>query len=329
LSLLGILQTAYCGKQNESDGTWEHPLSDFFPRPVKDKETQAATIGANAKWLEYFDAPKEKRDGTSGEAKCNFFTEFFDSLEVGKQIKFQLRQLEHFEKGGDPTKAEPAFHEMGIARRYNLKKKLTNDKSKGRSLIRRAVGLWYVLDDVAAYSDKVQLKLDNDVEIAASSSPFNLIDVDPKTGSPRNAKPMSVTDIMKLDVPLAVVEAGDKGNVWSQLSKQLSRETKETKKVKLTFDNPSDFFNAVAAINNYLDTGSSDGLIHFTAIKTVLARKAEATEQYLEQIASLVDNARALFDDELRAAFVKMRNRQIAHNLEVGPESTHSVKKSA
>lgn len=284
-------------------------LSEVFPRPVAEAKDEEGVNGPH----EYFEAPKPDATGALKMRKCNYFTEYWNDTSAGKAQAFVLEQLRHFEKGGDPTKAEKKWQDMPQDKRLNRKKRITNDKSRGRQLVRKAVGCFYVMQDVAPYADRCEIVWDcadeqgniTDIQaIAESQYPFNLID----KKRVRNNRPLSIADMMKLDIRLAVNDAGPNGSLYDALLRQLSRGAGNGSKEKATYSTRDEFFAGVAAMNNYLDLDSEDGKQHFADIKTMLAKKGNS--ELVEQIGTLVSVVRGLWTDSLQNRYLAIQEKK-------------------
>lgn len=299
-TMLITLTEAYCGDADK-DGNREHDLSEFFPRPVADAKDEEGINGPH----EFFEAPKPDKDGVLKVRKCNFFTETWDTLTIGKTQNFILSQLRHFEKGGDETKAEEKYRQMPADKRVNLKKKTQADKSRGRQIIRKSIGVHYVMYDLSDYADRVRLELDADDVANFGQYPFNLIDVT----SVRKYRPMSIGDLMKVDVRLAVHDAGPEGSLYDAIIRQLKRGAGGPAEGS-RYANVNEFFKGVAAMNHYLDLGSEDGRQHFEDIKIMLAKKGNSP--LVEQIGTLNSVVRGLWSEPLQVRFGKIMDAKIA-----------------
>jgi hypothetical protein len=299
-TMLITLTDAYCGPADK-DGNRAHDLTEFFPRPVTEAKDEEGINGPH----EFFEAPKPDKDGVLKTRKCNFFTETWDTLSIGKAQNFVLSQLRHFEKGGDETKAEEKYRQMQADKRVNLKKKTQADKSRGRQIIRKAVGVHYVMYDLADYAERVTLELDQDDIANFGQYPFNLID----QTSVRKYRPMSVGDIMKVDVRLAVHDAGADGNLYDAIVRQLKRGAGGVAD-GARYTNVNEFFKGVAAMINYLDLDSEDGRQHFEDIKIMLAKKQNGP--LVEQIGTLNSVVRGLWSEPLQVRFSKIIDAKIA-----------------
>jgi hypothetical protein len=279
-------------------------LRDEFPRlGTKDTDDD---IG-NA----YAETYKAMVPDASGERKSknvNFFTVFWRETPKGKEHTFQAEQVA-LALGKDPTKAEKLYRDMPRRDLENLKKKLNHQLAQGRGYIRKAVGVWHVWQDLLEHTDedgKPYVELDySDNNVRGSKYPLDLVD-NKKRGKFR---PMSVGDVLKLDVDAAIEMGGD---LYDNLETQLSRDTNNKKDGKYPVPgNVDDATNCMAALLNYIDADSEDGEQHTSDLKEMMTKK-KGGEELILQVGSLIRNLRGMWTEGLQTTYARLIDKQVA-----------------
>lgn len=273
-----------------------------FPRPVADEKEEEGTNGPR----EFFKAPKMNKKGEMKDTNCNFFTEFWADTSKGKAQQFQLDQIALLGTN-DEAKAELKFRNMSREKAENLKKKLQNDKSKGRSLIRDGVACWYVEHDLKDYADRCSLELDTDDQemLSGSQYPYNLVDNTRK----RIYRPMSVGDVKKLDVAMAVADAGANGNLYDKLVAQLSRDTGGNNGEKSLFKDSDEMYNAALSFLNWFDTDTDEGKEHYKFLNKAFSKKG--SDQAVKTWGDFVSAIKATWNPALETRYRRIIEKEI------------------
>lgn len=193
-------------------------MSVEFPR----LDTTFESGDTNA-FTEIYEGEKPNETGELKTRKLNFFTEAWEQFDEGKAQVFVLRQIK-LAKSKDSSKAEEKFRAMTPDALDNLQKRTTNAKTKGRAYLRKSIGVWFVMIDLADVivkhngNDICPVTLEFADDWQTNTMPLNLID----NTRLRKYRPMAIGDVLKLDVAAAKAEPG---NLYDNLEKQMSRDT--------------------------------------------------------------------------------------------------------
>lgn len=279
-------------------------LSTEFPRlDSKSKDYEGGTSGNG--YTEFYKA-EEEIAGETTTRNANFFTDWWGAQEAGKVQNYQLAQIA-VAQSKDPSKAEQLYREMAPDKLANLKKKLQNAKSKGRTYIRKAIGCWWVMSDLYEHTDKSGnpvCTLAYAEGPTANTYPFDLID----NTQLRNFRPMSVGDVMKLDVA-AAIEAG--GSLYEQLKLQLKRDTSDKGKNKLPkIERVDQWLDYASRLFDFIDSGSAEGKEHGDAIRARLAQK-KGGEHAIEVIGRGMTDFKELWSDGLQTRYSRQIDDQL------------------
>lgn len=301
LTVLAVLQDSY-----------GDDLSQFFPRTWGSKKEQM-DAKPNDPILEFFKGPKLNKEGKVVEKDCNFFTEGWNVTTEGKA---QVHILTHVNRDGTVNDNAPKeFKDMDAIQRKNLYKRTSNAHTRGRSWLRKAVQIYWVMSDLAAYTDHVSLEQDTSGE--TTDVPMNLVN----KHKVRDYRPMAVGDVTKLDVRLAVIDCGAKlENLYDRLIAQLARNTGTPGGDEATFDKFDDMLSSMRCFNNYFDIGSEDGKSHVELLDNYLNRKGEAAASLLMEWFTFVSNVKATWNPQLETRAKRLREKQIeAGELDEAP----------
>lgn len=278
-------------------------LRTEFPR-LGSKDTDD-DIGNN-----YAEAYKSMEPNAAGELKSksvNFFTKFYQGTDDGKETLFQYEQTV-LATSKDPSKAQVLYQKMENHELENLKRKLKFKLTQGRNYIRKAVGVWHVWQDLLEHTDaegKPYVILDYTTNnVYASKYPLDLVD------NMRRGKfqPMSVGDVLKLDVQEAI-DMG--GNLYDNLIKQLSRDTNTNKVGKYPIPaNTDDAANCLVAFLAYIDIDSEDGQNHVNDLKKMMTQK-KGGEELIENVGALLGNLKGMWTPALQGRYEALLEKKL------------------
>ena len=300
VTVLNTLRQIYNGK--DKDGNEVDNIRAEFPRlntsSIKGDDNYVETN----EYTERYEAPKTV-DGVTKEKKLNFFTEAWSTLPAGEAQAFVLKQCLMTKDAKTAAQAEQLYKDMSNIQIDGLIKATRRAMSRGRTYLRKAVGTWYVqmdLLDITNDNGVSPVTLDpSDNGSTANSFPYDLVN-NLKRGK---YQPMSVADIIKLNVRDARAQGGD---LYDALIAQLSRDSETTKNKYPVCENPEQIYDASAAIVNGLD--DNDDLV--TALKEKMQKKKGGAE-YIRMIGALKGAINAVWTKSLQIAYERMVEKNI------------------
>lgn len=242
----------------------------------------------------------------------NFFTDYISATDFGKSRLFVQSQCK-LALGKTPEKAERLYQDMSRHALENLKTKVGNELTKARKWVRQAIGCWEVMQALGEHlipkTEDPLVVLEHSEAATKNSVPFNLVD-----GTRHGYyRPMTVGDVMKLDVDAAVKKGG---HLYDTLKSQLARDIGDGAAGKAGKKYPvptsvDQAYDAIMSIVNYLDNESDTGRDHQGEIKARMAQK-KGGELMIRAVARWRMEANALWTPALQTRHERMIEAEIA-----------------